>query len=58
MFPKEQLKFAVRLEYDETLSLIFEVNPNQFALFEKNAFENAFLTCYFGTAVGQLYNSN
>lgn len=58
MFPKEQLKFPVRLEYGEVLSLTFEVNPNQFALFKKNATEDAFLTCYCGTTVGELYNSN
>ena len=58
MFPKEQLKFPVRLEYGEVLSLTFEVNPNQFALFKKNATEYAFLTCYCGTTVGELYNSN
>jgi len=58
MFPKEQLKFPVRLEYGEVLSLTFEVNPNQFALFKKNATDEAFLTCYCGTTVGELYNSN
>ncbi|WP_409965972.1 hypothetical protein PIECOFPK_02366 [Mycovorax composti] len=58
MFPKEQLKFPVRLEYGEVLSLTFEVNPKQFALFEKNATDDAFLTCYCGTTVGELYNSN
>ncbi|SZD73865.1 Uncharacterised protein [Candidatus Ornithobacterium hominis] len=58
MFPKEQLKFPVRLEYGEVLSLTFEVNPNQFALFQKNATDDAFLTCYCGTTVGELYNSN
>lgn len=58
MFPKEKLKFPVRLEYGEVLSLTFEVNPNQFALFKKNATEDAFLTCYCGTTVGELYNSN
>jgi len=58
MFPKEQFKFPVRLEYGEVLSLTFEVNPNQFALFKKNANEDAFLTCYCGTTVGELYNSN
>jgi hypothetical protein len=58
MFPKEQLKFPVRLEYGEVLSLTFEVNPNQFALFQKNATNDAFLTCYCGTTVGELFNSN
>lgn len=58
MFPKEQLKFPVRLEYGEVLSLTFEVNPNQFALFQKNATDDASLTCYCGTTVGELYNSN
>ncbi|MCE1166561.1 MAG: hypothetical protein LWX70_00540 [Sphingobacteriia bacterium] len=58
MFPKEQLKFPVRLEYGEVLRLTFEVNPDQFALFEKNTTEDAILTCYCGTTVGELYNSN
>lgn len=58
MFPKEQLQFPVRLEYGQVLNLTFEVNPNQFELFRKNATEDAFLTGYCGTTVGELYNSN
>jgi|SRR5690554_1509174 len=58
MFPKEQLSFPVRLEYGQVLHLTFEVNPKQFELFQKNATEDAILTGYCGTTVGELYNSN
>jgi len=58
LLPKEQVKFPVRLEYGEVLRLTFEVIPNQFSLFEKNAIDNAFITCFCGTTVGELYNSN
>ena len=58
MFPKVQLQFPVRLEYGQVLNLTFEVNPNQFELFRNNATEDAFLTGYCGTTVGELYNSN
>ena len=59
MFSQERVQFPVRLEYGQTLNLTFEVNPNQFALFEKNSTKkDAILTAYCTTTVGGLYNSN
>lgn len=58
MFAKEQIQFPVRLEYGQVLNLTFEVNHKQFELFRKNTSENAVLTVYCGTTVGELYNSN
>ena len=58
MFPQERIQFPIKLEYGEKQSLTFEVNPNQFALFKKNATEDAILTAYCTTTLGELYNSN
>lgn len=58
MFPIEKVTFPIRLEYGQVLSLTFEINPNAFAMFEKNATPDSFIQAFGGTTVGEIYSSN
>lgn len=58
MFQKENVQFPFRLEYGQVISLTYQINPIQFALFEKNAIDEAFIQAFCGTTVGELYSSN
>lgn len=58
MFPIEKVSFPIRLEYGQVVSLTFEINPNAFSMFEKNAKPDAFIQAFGGTTVGEIYSSN
>lgn len=58
LFPKERIRFPFRLEYGQVLNISYQINPSQFALFEKNSTDEAFIQAFCGTTVGELYNSN
>lgn len=58
MFPIEKVTFPIRLEYGQVISLTFEINPKAFAMFEKNAKQDAFIQAFGGTTVGEIYSSN